>query len=179
MKIFDQQGRIELGSDSARRLFLLKRDLPEQLTGSWTSEGLVAGEVITFRLELPAATTTQFELLTNPGIVVTSVGGLVLGPEPAASRSDAATSDTLVPDTDTRVKWTILPGDSVHLTFSCRAQRPLQSLDPMPLASFNASHVLDVQADDILKSRWTIGLPAELNGRSAVDSPNIQSRARR
>ena len=136
LKISDQQGRIELGSDSARRLFLLKRDLPEKLTGSWTSEGLVAGEVVTFRLELPAATTTQFELLTNPGILVTSVGGLVLGPEPAASRSDTSTSDTSVPDADTLMKWTILPGDSAHLTFSCRAATPAS------VAGSDAPHIV-------------------------------------
>ena len=152
LKITDQQGSIELASDSARRLFLLKPGFPGNLTGSWTSDGLVTGDVVTFRLELPAATISSFELLANPNILLTSVGSLVLDPETVPATSDNGEFK----------KWTILPGDAARLTFSCREQRQLQSLDPMPLASFNAAHEL---AGDILKSRWTIGLPAELNGR--------------
>ncbi len=155
LKIADEQGSIELASDSARRLFLLKPGFPGNLTGSWTSDGLVAGDIVTFRLELPAATISRFELLTNPNILLTSAGGLVLDPEPVPATSA---------DGELR-KWTILPGDAARLTLSCREQRQLQSLDPMPLASFNATHEL---AGDILKSRWTIGLPTELNGRARL-----------
>ncbi|MBC7967515.1 MAG: hypothetical protein H7Z17_16495, partial [Fuerstia sp.] len=155
LKISDQQGPIELASDSARRLFLLKPGFPGNLTGSWTSDGLVTGDVVTFRLELPAATVSQFELLTNSNILLTSVGSLVLDPEPVPATSGAGELK----------KWTILPGDAARLTFSCRAQRPLQAQDPLPLASCNASHVL---AGDILNSRWTIGLPTELNGRARL-----------
>lgn len=178
LKISDQQGEIELGSDSSRRLFLLKHDLPLHLAGTWTSDGLVAGDVATFRLELPAATTTQFELLTKPGVLVTSAGSLVLGPEPAPAASDASASTTgSVTDSDHLMKWRILPGDSVHLTFSCRELRLLQSMDPLALISFNASHALDVLAGDILNSRWTIGLPSVLNGRSRLTA-RIPGRAR-
>ncbi|MEJ7592545.1 MAG: hypothetical protein WKF77_13415 [Planctomycetaceae bacterium] len=155
LQITDHQGSIELASDSARRLFLLKSGFPGNLTGSWTSDGLVTGDVITFRLELPAATISRFELLTNSNILLTSGGSLVLDPEPVPATSD----------TGELKKWTILPGDAARLTFSCREQRQLQSLDPMRLASFNAAHEL---AGDILKSRWKIGLPTELNGRARV-----------
>jgi len=155
LQIADQQGFIELASDSARRLFLLKPGFPGNLTGSWTSDGLVTGDVVTFRLELPAATISRFELLADPNILLTSVGSLVLDPKPVPATSD---------DGELK-KWTILPGDAARLTFSCRQQRQLQSLDPMPLASFNAAHEL---AGEILKSRWTIGLPAELNGRARL-----------
>lgn len=178
LKISDPQGEIQLGSDSARRLFLLKHDLPSHLAGTWTSDGLVAGDMVTFRLELPAATTTQFELLTKAGVLVTSAGSLVLGPEPATATSDASTSPTgLMTDAEQMMKWRILPGDSVHLTFSCRELRLLQSMDPLALISFNASHALDVLAGDILNSRWTIGLPSVLNGRARLTA-RISSRAR-
>lgn len=155
LKISDQQGSIELASDSARRLFLLKPGFPGNLTGSWSSDGLVTGDVVTFRLELPAATISTFELLADPNIRLTSIGSLVLGPEYVPATSD----------TGELKKWTILPGDAARLTFSCRAQRQLHSLDLMPLASFNAAHEL---VGDILKSRWTIGLPTELNGRARL-----------
>jgi hypothetical protein len=169
LSISDQQGQVELGSDSSRRLFLLKRDLPEKLTGSWTSDGLISGEVVTFRLELPAATTTRFELLTTPEIIVTSVGSLVLGPESVEPAPDASPLGG-----DVLQKWTILPGDAARLTFSCREQQPLQPLDPMPLVSFSAGHEL---REDVLKSRWTIGLPAELNGRTRLTA-KVPSRVR-
>ena len=155
LQITDQQGSIQLAADSARRLFLLKPGVPGNLTGSWTSDGLVTGDVVTFRLELPAATISRFELLADPNILLTGVGSLVLDPElvPATSENGELK------------KWTILPGDAARLTFNCRAQRQLQSLDPMQLATFNAAHEL---AGDILKSRWTIGLPTELNGRARL-----------
>ena len=152
LKITDQQGAIELASDSARRLFLLKPGFLGNLTGAWTSDGLVTGDVVTFRLELPAATISRFELLANPNILLTSVGSLVLDPEHVPATSENGELQ----------KWTILPSDAARLTFSCREQRPLQALDPLPLASFNAAHEL---VGDILKSRWKIGLPLELNGR--------------
>ena len=164
LKISDLQSSVELGSDSARRLFLLKPGFLGNLTGSWTSDGLVTGDVVTFRLELPVATTSRFELLTNPKILVTSAGSLVLGPDPVAA----------APETGELKKWTILPGDAARLTFSCREQRLMLSQDPMPLAAFNATHVL---AGDILNSRWTIGLPTELNGRTRLTA-KVSSRVR-
>ena len=117
LQITDQQGPIELGSDSAGRLFLLKPGFPGNLSGTWISDGLVTGDVITFRLEFPAATTSRFELLTNPNILVTSVGSLVLAPEPVPATNDAGELK----------KWTILPGDAARLTFNCREQRLLES----------------------------------------------------
>lgn len=164
LKISDPQGLVELGSDSARRLFLLTPGCPEQLTGTWNSDGMVAGDVVSFRLELPAATTTRFDLLTSPRIRVTSVGNLILGPDAVASPESG----------DELYKWTILPGDTARLTFSCREQPLLQSQDPLPLAGFKSSHVL---SGDILNSRWTIGLPSELNGRARLTA-RLSSRIR-
>lgn len=164
LKISDEQGLIELGSDSSRRLFLLKPGIPGKLTGTWTSEGLVAGDVVTFRLELPAATTSRLELLTKPGIVVSSVSSLVLGPKTVPATTE----------TGELKSWTILPGDTTRLNFNCREQKPLRSMDPMPLMFFNAAHEL---TGDILKSRWTIGLPSELNGRSRLTA-RISNRVR-
>ncbi len=155
LKINDPQGPIELGSDSLRRLFLLKPGCPENLTGSWKSDGMVTGDVVTFRLELPAATTSRFDLLTPANIRVTSAASLVLGPEAVSGQES---------DGDLR-KWTILPGEAARLTFSCREQPSLQSQDPMPLAGFKTAHVL---SGDILSSRWTLGLPSELNGRARL-----------
>lgn len=100
LKIHDEQGSIELGSDSNRRLFLLKSGVPGKLTGTWTSDGLVR-DVVTFRLELPAATTSRLELLTKPDIVISSASSLILGPITVP-----ATAET------TELKsWTILPGE--------------------------------------------------------------------
>ena len=164
LKIFDEQGPIELGSDSSRRLFLLEPGFPGKLTGTWTSDGLVAGDVVTFRLELPAATTSRFELLTKPGIVVSSASSLVLGPETVPA----------TPETSELKSWTILPGDTTRLNFNCREQKPLHSMTPMPLMFFNAAHEL---TGDILKSRWTIGLPPELNGRSRLTA-RVSNRVR-
>lgn len=155
LKIADPQGPIEFGSDSTRRLFLLKPGCPETLTGSWKSDGMVTGDVVTFRLELPAATTSRFDLFAPAKIRVTSAASLVLGPDAVPGQES---------DGDLR-KWTILPGDAARLTFSCREQPPLQSQDPMPLAGFKSVHVL---SGDILSSRWTLGLPSELNGRARL-----------
>ena len=164
LKIFDEQGPIELGSDSSRRLFLLKPGFPGKLTGTWTSDGLVAGDVVTFRLELPAATTSGLELLTKPDIVISSSSSLVLGPKTVPA----------TPETSELKSWTILPGDTTRLNFNCREQKPLRSMNPMPLMFFNAVHEL---TGDILKSRWTIGLPSELNGRSRLTA-RISNRVR-
>lgn len=164
LTIFDEQGPIELGSDSSRRLFLLKPGVPGKLTGSWTSDGLVAGDVVTFRLELPAATTSKLELLTKPGIVISSASSLILGPKTVPA----------TPETSELKSWTILPADTTRLSFSCREQKPLRSMDPIPLMFFNAAHEL---TGDILKSRWTIGLPSELNGLSRLTA-RISSRVR-
>ncbi len=164
LKIFDEQGPIELGSDSSRRLFLLKPGFPGKLSGTWTSDGLVAGDVVTFRLELPTATTSRLELLTQPGFTVSSASSLVLGPKMVPA----------TPETSELKSWTIIPADTTRLNFSCREQQPLRSMDLMPLMSFNAAHEL---TGDILKSRWTIGLPSELNGRSRLTA-KISNRIR-
>lgn len=164
LKIFDQQGPIELGSDSTRRLFLLKSGFPGKLNGSWTSDGLVTGDVVTFRLELPAATTSRLELLTDPGIAVTSSTSLVLGPHPVPEGTGGSQTQA----------WTIIPGDSARLNFSCRKQRALRSTDPMPLAAFNSTHELK---EDILESRWSVGLPPDLNGRTRLTA-RVSSRVR-
>ena len=146
LMISDGHGPIPLGADSKRRLFLLRPDAPGTLSGSWTSEGQIAGEVVTFRLELPAATTSRLELTAPASIDCTGVGCLVL---PSEAVGEAR-------------QWIIVPGDASRLTFSCRIRRSLKSQDPLSLAGFSASHLL---SGDILSSRWTLGLPPDLSDR--------------
>lgn len=63
---------------------------------------------------------------------------------------------------------------TTRLNFNCREQKLLRSMDPLPLMFFNTAHEL---TGDILKSRWTIGLPSELNGRSRLTA-KISNRVR-
>ncbi len=155
LTISDRSGPIQLGSDASQRLFLLKQGLPGQLTGKWTADGLVAGDTVTFRLELPAATTSRINLLTAPQIQITSAGSLVLGPLPMGAGE--------------AVKWTVIPGDASRLIFTCRSRPVLKSQAPLPLTSFSANHSVSA---DVLTSRWVIGLAAE-SGLKAVLTARI------
>jgi hypothetical protein len=96
-----------------------------------------------FRFSLPKATTSKFLLHTPPGIQVSSVGSLVLGPEISESKST----------------WTLIPGDSTRLTISCRPQSDLKSQESLTLNGFTASHIA---SGELLSSRWTIGLPTSV-----------------
>ena len=143
LKLRDDQGPVALGSDASRRLFVLRPGLPEKLSGTWAAEGLVAGDVVTFRLELPEATTSRIELLTAPETQVTSTGSLVLGPEVS----------------DSQMKWILLPGDTSRLSFSCRNPPKAGVQGPLVPTGFVVSHTV---ASDALISRWTIGLPSAI-----------------
>lgn len=143
LQLSDDQGKVTLGSDASRRLFVLRSGVPTLLSGTWSADGLVAGNVVMFRLSLPAATTAKFVLHTPPGIQVSSVGSLVLGPETSDSRST----------------WTLIPGDSTRLIISCRPQSDLKFQESLNLNGFTASHVA---SGEILGSRWTIGLPTSV-----------------
>ena len=149
LTIADHQGPIQLGADSARRLFLLRPGLPENLTGTWTADGQITGDVVTFRLELPTATTSALDLITGSQIQVTGTGSLVIGPEVSGETQ----------------KWSIIPGDSSRLTFSCRSQPNLSTQDPLPLSDFSASHILSA---DVFTSRWTVGLPSNLRRKTTL-----------
>ncbi len=143
LKLTDDQGLVKLGSDASRRIFVLRSGVPTLLSGTWTADGLVAGNVVMFRFSLPKATTSKFLLHTPSGIQVSSVGSLVLGPEISESRST----------------WTLIPGDSSRLTISCRPQSDLKSQESLTLNGFTASHIA---SGEILTSRWTIGLPTSV-----------------
>ena len=143
LKLTDDQGLVTLGSDASRRIFVLRSGVPTLLSGTWTADGLVAGNVVMFRFSLPKATTSKFLLHTPPGIQVSSVGSLVLGPEISESRST----------------WTLIPGDSSRLTISCRPQSDLKSQESLTLNGFTASHIA---SGEVLTSRWTIGLPTSV-----------------
>lgn len=143
LQLSDDQGKVTLGSDDSRRLFVLRSGIPTLLSGTWSADGLVAGNVVMFRLSLPAATTAKFVLHTPSGIQVSSVGSLVLGPE----------------NSDSGSTWTLIPGDSTRLIISCRPQSDLKSQESLNLNGFTASHVA---SGEVLGSRWTIGLPTSV-----------------
>lgn len=143
LRLMDDQGLVTLGSDASRRIFVLRSGVPTILSGTWTADGLVAGNVVMFRFTLPKATTSKFLLHTPPGIQVSSVGSLVLGPEISEARST----------------WTLIPGDSSRLTISCRPLSDLKSQESLTLNGFTASHIA---SGEILTSRWTIGLPTSV-----------------
>lgn len=150
LKVADEQGPIELGADSSRRLFLLKSGVSPKLSGTWQADGLISGETVTFRLELPTATSATLELTTAQDILVTSPGGLVLSPK----------------QVDDKLLWTIVPGQTSRLVLNCRNRQGLSSQTPVSLPAFSASHQL---GGDILSSRWTIGLPSELEPSSRLN----------
>lgn len=143
LKLSDDQGPVTLGADDSRRIYVLRSGVPAFLSGTWTADGLVAGNVIMFRFSLPPATTSKFVLHTPPGIQVSSVGSLVLGPEISESKST----------------WTLIPGNSARLSISCRPQSDLKSQDSLSLNGLTASHIA---SGEILTSRWTIGLPTSV-----------------
>ncbi|MFN9717955.1 MAG: hypothetical protein ACK58L_04620, partial [Planctomycetota bacterium] len=80
LRIEDSQGQVPLGADFSQRLFLLNSVTSSALTGSFSADGQVAGDVVTFVLSLPESTTSSLTLQTHPQIQVTSVGSLVIGP---------------------------------------------------------------------------------------------------
>ncbi len=158
LQLSDNQGAVSLGADSSRRLFVLRPGLPEKLSGTWAADGLVAGDVITFRLELPAATTSQIELFTPQKMVVASTGSLVLGPEQVGDQ----------------LKWILIPGDVSRLSLSCRTQPDLSTLGTLPLTGFSANHAV---SSDTLSSRWTMGLPSGMN-RTVVLTARVSENIR-
>lgn len=149
LTIRDPQGEIPLGADIRRRLYVLKPALSGNLSGTWSADGLVAGEVVSFRLELPEATTSVLKLKTPVGISVVGAGALVLGPQ----------------ESDGVLNWTLLPSDPNRLVFSCRKVRGPAAQDALSLASISGGHMLN---GDILSSRWTIGLTAEMAAGSLL-----------
>ncbi len=149
LTIRDPQGEIPLGADIRRRLYVLKPALSGNLSGTWSADGFVAGEVVSFRLELPEATTSVLKLKTPVGISVTGAGALVLGPQ----------------ESDGALNWTLFPSDPNRLVFSCRKVRGPLAQDALSLSSFSGGHLLN---GDILSSRWTIGLSAEIEAGSLL-----------
>ena len=141
LRMRDSSGDAPLAADLDRNLYVLRPGIAGDLRGTWTAAGLVAGDTVGFRLELPRATQSSLLLVTDESIEVSGTGSLVTGPEPSA--------DGLI--------WTILPSVPDRIAFSCRRRRQLQAEDPLSLTSLNAGHTL---RGDILNSRWTIGVPA-------------------
>ena len=139
LRLQDELGDIQVGSDSQQRLFLLKPGVLPRLSGTWSADGQVAGDNVTFRLKLPPATTSQFQLQTESDVIVTAPGSLLLGPTITSGMKH----------------WTMIPGDVTQLTISCRRQSATLSQAPMSLVSFAAIHQLN---SDVLTSRWTFGL---------------------
>lgn len=152
LSLADSRGPIQLAADASHRLFLLKTSVPSVLTGQWSADGQVAGDVVTFLLELPASTTSSLTLTTPARIQVTSAGSLVLGPETDGDK----------------LKWTLIPSDPARFRFSCRRKPGLVTQAPLPLAEFSSTHTLSA---DLLTSRWSLLLPS-----SAEAGTNITSR---
>jgi hypothetical protein len=144
LKIFSGKHPIATGADSQRRLYLLETGLSGKLTGTWTCEGVVTGDTVTFRLELPQAAVSRFQLITSREVVVTSTTGLVIAPAPD----------------DTEYRWSILPTNTARLTFSCRTQRTLPAEVPMAIRALSGEHRLQAET---LTSRWLISPPDDLD----------------
>ena len=104
LTVSDGPTRISLGADSSQRLFLLKPAATSILNGTWEADGLVTGDAVTFRLELPLATVGRFQLTTSKRTAVTSSNGLVLGPTSAGDQ----------------LHWEIIPAIASRLTLNCR-----------------------------------------------------------
>ncbi len=151
LRIEDVQGFVPLGADFSQRLFLLKSVMSSTLTGSFSADGQVAGDVVTFVLSLPEATTSSLLLRTSPEIQVTSAGSLVIGPTPSGEQA----------------AWTLIPGDPSRFRFSCRRKPGLASQSPMPLASCTSTHSLTA---DLLTSRWTLLLPVSAEAGTILTS---------
>ena len=149
LKVFDGDEPVTVAADAERRIFLLKSGVTKSLVGTWSIDGGVTGDVITFRLELPDATTSVMELDTAPGIVVASSNAMVLGPEVHEGV----------------LKWKIFPSVASRLTLTCRVQRQAPSGVPMSLTTLTESHNVN---GDALVSRWALGLPSDLQGREEL-----------
>ena len=152
LQLSDPQGLLPLGADLERRLYVLKRGVSGDVSGSFGADGVVAGASVVFRLELPAATTTQLQLTAPRDVQVTGSGCLV------TSRPEEGGGSGKV--------WTLIPADPTRLTFTCRRSSGLVAQDPALLTGFGAWHSLQ---GDILTSRWTVGVPAELGSGSGSE----------
>ncbi|MEY3174183.1 MAG: hypothetical protein RLZZ436_2097 [Planctomycetota bacterium] len=151
LRLVDPQGELPLGADLERRLYVLKRGVSGDVLGSFGADGVVSGAAVSFRLELPAATTSQLELTTPADIQVTGSGCLVTSQTP--------------PGGGVGKLWRLIPADPTRLTFICRRSPGLAAQDPALLTGFGAWHSLQ---GDILTSRWTVGVPADLGGGSEL-----------
>ncbi|MCA9064846.1 MAG: hypothetical protein KDA96_17360, partial [Planctomycetaceae bacterium] len=142
--VFHQSDRLlEIGSDAQRRLFVLNPDRSLALNGTWTADGVVTGDSVSFRLEIPEATVSSFELTTDPGVTVSGVNCLVVGPKAASGR----------------IRWILMPTAPGRLSFVCRTQRGLQAGQPVAFPGAVAQHTATTE---LMSSRWTLTLPPEL-----------------
>lgn len=135
------------GADRERRLYLLNPGTAPVWQGTWSAQGTVAGDFVTFRLELPPAITSQLVLQTPPAVQLSSSNGLVLGP----------TAD------GEQLRWTIYPNTPSRLTLTCRTRRPAVAGTAFSLAGLTAVHTV---TGDSMTSRWSLSLPSELQGRN-------------
>ena len=149
LKVFDGDDPVTVAADAERRIFLLKSGVMRSLLGTWSIDGGVTGDVTTFRLELPDATTSVMELDTAPGIVVASANAMVLGPELHEGL----------------LRWKIFPNVASRLILTCRVQRLAAAGVPMSLTTLTESHSV---SGDTLVSRWALGLPSDLQGRDEL-----------
>lgn len=140
LAVSDGTGLIAAGSDSRRQLFLLKSGLTGPLRGTWSAEGIVTGESVTFRMDLPRSVLSRFDLLTSKDILVSSSNGFVLDPELQGEQ----------------LRWTILPAMASRLAFTCRTRPRVPAQTPVAVRSLTAEHRLQ---NDTLFSRWMINPP--------------------
>lgn len=147
--LFDPQGELPLGADLERQLYVLKRGVSGDVSGTWEADGVVSGESVAFRLEFPTSTTARLRLTTAADIQVSATESLV-------SRQASG---------DGRTVWTLIPSESSRLSFVCRRAVGLAAQSPALLTGFGAWHALQ---GDILTSRWTLGVPAELTSGSQM-----------
>jgi hypothetical protein len=154
LRIREGDGEATIGADRQRRLFLLNPDTARRWKGTWSAEGMVTGDFVTFRLDLPPAITSQFTLLTPALVQVSSSNGLVLSPQPEGEL----------------LRWRIFPNVASRVTLTCRTRRIAAAGTVFSLADVSSVHAV---AGDSLSSRWTMSLPAELQGRNVfvVDVP--------
>ena len=150
----DGRNSLVTGVDDSGQLYVLQPETGADVHATWSAAGHIAGELVTFRLELPGAMTSQMELRTTAEFDVSSSNGLVLGPWPEGELS----------------RWNIIPSAASRLTVSCRKQRSEATGTPISLAGLEAFHTM---TGDGLASRWTMRLPDEfpLNSRLRVHLP--------
>ncbi len=154
LRILDGDGEATIGADRQRRLFLLNPDTARRWKGTWSAEGMVTGDFVTFRLDLPPAITSQFTVVTPALVQVSSSNGLVLSPQQEGEL----------------LRWRIFPNVASRVTLTCRTRRIAAAGTVFSLADVSSVHAV---AGDSLSSRWTMSLPAELQGRNVfvVDVP--------